>query len=458
LNFKFNHFDATRGSINPNRRRLQIKQWFQSCRSATLALFDDVDADTFCRQVHPDFSPVGWHLGHIIYTESLWLLERCAGLPAQFPEYHRLFAQDGLPKTERQHLPCLDDILDYEQAIRRQVFAYLDTAPIDRQEQLWRFLLQHESQHNETITLVLQLQRWRRGWGLGIRHQTTEIATDNFGLGQSIDGFSHLGLGLAAMPRADSAEKSQTHVDAALIHVPAGAFAMGDQTLDALDNESPAYEVWVDEFWIDRYPVTCADYERFIASGGYQNAEWWTEEGWRWLQTHPVAKPLYWSDSPEWANHPVCGVSWYEADAYARFVGKRLPTEAEWEKAARWQPDHDSSAIYPWGDALPTSQHCNHDHWIGHTTPVDAYPKGRSAVGCDDMLGNVWEWTADWFRGYPQFTPYPYVGYSQAYFDDCHKVLRGGSWATRPWGLRCTFRNWYHPDVRQIFAGFRCAV
>jgi formylglycine-generating enzyme required for sulfatase activity len=150
-------------------------------------------------------------------------------------------------------------------------------------------------------------------------------------------------------------------------------------------------------------------------------------------------------------------VNWYEADAYARFVGKRLPTEAEWEKAARWNPQTGHGTTYPWGDALPTAQHCNHDHWIGHTTPVDAYPAGQSAVGCYDLLGNVWEWTSSPFQGYLGFKPYPYAGYSQAYFDGQHKVLRGSSWTTRPWTLRSTFRNWYHPHVRQVLAGFRCA-
>ncbi len=458
MNSRFDHFDTTHDLISPSRRRLQIKQWFQSCRSATLALIDDVDAETFCRQAHPDFSPVGWHLGHIIYTEALWVLERCANLPPQFPAYHRLFAQDGLPKDERQNLPTLADILHYGQKVRSHVFTYLDSAPIDHQENLWRFLLQHESQHSEIIALVLQLQRWRRGWGLGIRHQQSEMPIEDPGVAQGDGSAASARYRYLHSKQAASNPRDPVHTSTALVHVPAGAFEMGQDSLDALDNESPIHLVSVPEFWIDRYPVTCADYQVFMASGGYQTADWWSEAGWRWLQTHPVAKPLYWSDSPEWADHPVCGVSWYEADAYARFAGKRLPTEAEWEKAARWQPNQSSCTTYPWGDALPTSQHCNHDHWIGHTTPVDAYPKGRSALGCDDMLGNVWEWTADWFQGYPRFKPYPYAGYSQTYFDGRHKVLRGGSWATRPWSLRSTFRNWYHPDVRQIFAGFRCAV
>ncbi|MCJ8280089.1 MAG: formylglycine-generating enzyme family protein, partial [Rivularia sp. ALOHA_DT_140] len=148
----------------------------------------------------------------------------------------------------------------------------------------------------------------------------------------------------------------------------------------------------------------------------------------------------------------------YEAEAYAKFVGKRLPTEAEWEKAASWDEESKSRRIYPWGDKKPTSEYCNHNNIHNQTTPVNAYPLGQSAYGLYDTLGNVWEWTTSWFDAYQGFQHYPYKGYSQVYFDNQHKVLKGGSWATRPWALRSSFRNWYHPGVRQMFAGFRCAV
>ncbi|MGJ3248652.1 MAG: ergothioneine biosynthesis protein EgtB [Elainellaceae cyanobacterium] len=448
MNFASNHFEGVShpsspsNSLSRNRRRLQIKQWFQSCRSATLALFDDVDSASFCYQAHPDFSPVGWHLGHIVYTEALWILERCAGLSQPFPDYGRLFAQDGLPKSERQNLPSFSEIYAYAQVVRDQVFRYLAIAPIDRQEKLWRFLLQHESQHGETIALVLQLQQWRRNRSAGIRDWSLD---------------ANLQLTSCFVTSSSDLSPRTPTPPSTMVFVPASPFTLGNDSLDALDNEHPCQTVDVDAVWIDRYPVTCADYRAFIEAGGYQTSEWWSEAGWSWLQQCPVSHPLYWSDSPDWDTHPVCGVSWYEADAYARFVGKRLPTEAEWEKAARWNPQTGLSTTYPWGEALPTSQHCNHDHWIGHTTPVDAYPAGQSAVGCYDLLGNVWEWTSSTFQGYLGFKPYPYAGYSQAYFDGQHKVLRGSSWTTRPWTLRSTFRNWYHPHVRQVLAGFRCA-
>lgn len=398
--------------------KTEIRQDFQECREKTLDLVANIDEHRFCQQIHPDFSPVGWHLGHIAYTEAYWILERCAGLSPQFPQYHQLFAADGLPKAQRQQLPRLADILDYLHTIRTQVFTYLETAPLIHQERLWRWLVQHETQHNETMTFILQL---------------FEKNSLSFSLNLA-----------ASLPETP------------MVLIPKGEFLMGSNTIDAMDNERPQHRVMLDSYAIDIYPVTCQQYRQFIISGGYQQQKWWSEEGWKWLQDNPVSHPLYWSNSSDWNDHPVCGVSYYEAEAYANFVGKRLPTEAEWEKAASWQEYHQTQRKYPWGSQKPNAKLANYNLTVGHTTPVTAYPLGQSAYGCYDMLGNVWEWTRSWFEGYERFAPYPYIGYSQAYFDQKHRVLRGGSYATRPWGLRNSFRNWYHPWVRQILAGFRC--
>ncbi|ARV59893.1 hypothetical protein BZZ01_15780 [Nostocales cyanobacterium HT-58-2] len=419
----------------------RIFHTFHQCRAKTLTLFEGIDDATFCSQAHPDFSPVGWHLGHIAYTESLWLLERSAGLPCLFPRYRKLFAADGLPKSERVRLPNLEEIRYYLDTVRERVLHYLEVADLAQQERLWRFILQHESQHSEIITFILELgkqekgDRGTRGWG------DTERTNERFSVSPLLK-FS----------------ASSHHHRSEMIQIPAGEFEMGDGSVDALDNEQPVQQVYLKTYWIDRYPVTCGQYRAFMEAGGYQNSRWWSEAGWKWLQTEQITQPLYWYENSMWENHPVCGVSWYEAEAYSRFVGKRLPTEAEWEKAASWDAQANFRRIYPWGNEELTPQLCNHNHFIGTTTPVNAFPAGQSAYGLCDVLGNVWEWTASWFDGYPGFQSYPYVGYSQVYFDQQHRVLKGGSWATRPWALRCSFRNWYHPGVRQILAGFRCAV
>ncbi|MDM9379790.1 ergothioneine biosynthesis protein EgtB [Chlorogloeopsis sp. ULAP01] len=398
---------------------------FIQCRTKTLSLFETMDEATFCCQPHHDFSPVGWHLGHIVYTESLWILERSARLPCMFPQYRKLFAADGLPKSERVKLPNLEEIRYYLDTVRDKVLNYLEIADLEAEESLWRFLLQHESQHSEIICFVLEMCK---------RQQS------------SIKQFPYTPTLL--YPCTPPVE---------MIQIPSGEFEMGNDSPDALDNERPAHRVYLDTYLIDRYPVTCADYQVFMEAGGYNNPQWWSKAGWEWLQTQKVMQPLYWCDNPAFDSHPVCGVSWYEAQAYSRFVGKRLPTEAEWEKAVVWDAKANHRRTYPWGDEEPKPKYCNHDTEIGKTTSVDAYSSGQSAYGLYDTLGNVWEWTATWFDGYEGFQYYPYIGYSQVYFDHQHRVLKGGSWATRPWALRGSFRNWYHPGVRQILAGFRCA-
>ena len=439
LKSKYSKFSDKLGEDVPSVHRLTkeaikeaIFNAFGESRTKTLTLFEGMDEATFRYQAHPDFSPVGWHLGHIAYTESLWLLEHCAGSPCLFPQYRKLFAADGLRKSERVNLPSFEEVYHYLETVRSRVLEYLEVADLEQQERLWRFLIQHESQHSETIAFIKHL-----------------IANQNFNNLTSM--LSSCQQNIKNICDVDTLISPET------IEIPAGEFERGCDRLDCLDNECPANTVYLGTYEIDKYPVTCGHYRQFMEAGGYQNPQWWSEEGWQWLRTQGVTQPLYWQDESIWDNHPVCGVSYYEAAAYAIFVGKRLPTEAEWEKAARWDAKAKYSRIYPWGDRTPTQRDCNYDTLINKTTPVQAYPSGQSAYGLYDTLGNVWEWTATWFHGYEGFETYPYVGYSTNYFDRQHRVLKGGSWATRPWVLRCSFRNWYHPSVRQILAGFRCA-
>jgi ergothioneine biosynthesis protein EgtB len=381
-------------------------------RSHTLDLLAQIDDSLFFQQVHPEFSPIGWHFGHIAFTEAYWL-EQLANLSFGFLEAdQQLFAADGLPKQERQNLPPVEAIEEYLETTRRQTLNYLATAPVAQQERLWRWLIQHESQHCETISFLWQL------------HQQRHLDIASFNTYSSIS--------------AENAVATTINVTE-MLKVEGGEFTIGSNAVDALDNERPAHQIYLNTYWIDRHPVTCKQYSQFITAGGYQQRKYWSEAGWQWLQQYPVNQPLYWSNHVDWLDHPVSGVSYYEAAAYANFVQKRLPTEAEWEKAA-----------------LGASLNSNHTRLIGHTSPVNTYSE-VSQYGCQDMLGNVWEWTASWFDGYPKFTAYPYAGYSEVYFDGQHRVLRGGSWATNSVSLRTSFRNWYHPEVRQIFAGFRCA-
>ena len=425
--------------VSISSRRKLISQALHQCRQKTLDLLTEIDTTTFVKQAHPDFSPIGWHFGHIAFTEAYWILEYLQSRSPLFSQYQSLFAADGLPKAERQNLPSLGFIKDYLAVVRNEVNEYLKIAPLETEERLWWWLIQHESQHNEIITFIEQLH---------LRHQNLTSGAIDF-------SSAEFELNVASLEQKPG--QNIPNLDK-MVKVEAGEFIMGSDAIYAQDNERSAHKLYLDTYWIDPYPVTCQQYREFILAGGYQNQHYWSEIGWQWLQTNPVSHPVYWSNSPEWDNHPVCGVSYYEAYAYAKFVGKRLPTEAEWAKAAGDRDrDLDNQSINSI-ETFPEPLCCNHDRLIGHTTPVNAYPANQSQYGCYDMLGNVWEWTASWFVGYKGFENYPYVGYSQAYFDLQHRVLRGGSWATRTWVLRASFRNWYNPWVREILAGFRCAV
>ena len=399
-------------SVLTQSPKTAIAQALTECRDLTLQLVTGISDRTLTQQSHADFSPIGWHLGHIAFTEAYWL-EQLAQQPPSNPEYHKLFAADGLPKAQRQNLPSLDAIEDYLATVRAKIIDYLQIAPIETQQRLWWWLVQHESQHNETIAFVKQLHRMRE------RKLSLNLDTNN-----------------------------PDFIKPVMVKIAAGEFVMGSDEIKAQDNERPAHLVYLEDYYIDAYPVTCGQYRQFIIAGGYQNSQYWSQQGWQWLQENAIFQPLYWSDASQYRNHPVYGVSYYEAEAYANFVGKKLPTEAQWEKAAQFKSLHRNK--------IDVEIPGNHSNSIGHTTPVNTYPEAQTIWGCYDLLGNVWEWTNSRFAGYAGFSSYPYKGYSEVYFDDQHYILKGGSYATHSWVLRNSFRNWYHPWVREIFAGFRC--
>jgi iron(II)-dependent oxidoreductase len=237
------------------------------------------------------------------------------------------------------------------------------------------------------------------------------------------------------------------------------------------DNEKWAHDVEVAPFRIARTPVTNGEFAGFVADGGYRRPELWSREGWTWRDECGANAPVYWrQEGKEWLHRrydrweplrpdaPVIHVNWFESDAYCRWAARRLPSEAEWECAAATAPNSiDRKRHYPWGDAPPSAAVANFYGAVGGCAAVTAFAKGDSAWGCRQMFGNVWEWTADWFGPYPGFVPDPYKEYSAPWFGN-HKVLRGGCFATRANLLRNTWRNFYTPDRRDVFAGFRtCA-
>jgi len=244
-----------------------------------------------------------------------------------------------------------------------------------------------------------------------------------------------------------------------------GAFPPGKFVFD---NEKWAHAVQLRPFAIARCAVTNGQFADFVNDGGYRRREWWSDEGWEWRQREAAGQPVYWipQENGKWlhrfydrilplpASHPVIHVNWYEAEAFCRWAGRRLPTEAEWELASSGL----NKSAYPWGGDPPAPQQAHLDACSLGCVPVSDRAAGDSALGARQMIGNVWEWTATDFLPYPGFVIDPYKEYSQPWFGRERKVLRGGCWVTRSRLIRNTWRNYFPKDRRDIFAGFRtCA-
>jgi iron(II)-dependent oxidoreductase len=255
-----------------------------------------------------------------------------------------------------------------------------------------------------------------------------------------------------------------------LVEVAAGPATIGaGEDGFAYDNERPRHTVDLAAFAIGRTPVSNATWLSFAEGGGYERREWWTDEGWAWKEEYDITRPLAWTAdlAAEWRlgslaplapDRPVVHVSWFEADAFARAHGARLPTEFEWEKAATWDQGNGTADAYPWGEpATVPGVHANVDQLGLGTHRAGRYVEGASAYGLLGTIGDVWEWTASDFTGYPWFSAHPYREYSEVFFGSDYKVLRGGSWATRARVIGPTFRNWDYPQRRQIFSGLRIA-
>lgn len=429
-------------STRSSRRETDLRRLLQRVRSHTFDLLDALDERQATEQHSPLMSPLVWDVCHIAAFEELWLHHNLRGPAARIdptvdPDLHPRPTRGALV------LPTVDDAVERLIRTRRTTLGDLGVADTAFAKELvhggyvYRMVAQHEAQHQETMLQAIQLRT-----DAPIAPAFTEPAP--------------------ARPDA---------FPSGMVHVPAGAFHMGtsDRTV-AYDNERPAHPVELEAFDIDATPVTNGAYLAFIEAGGYRDPQWWTPEGWAWVAAEQAEAPLFWQrDGLGWSRRvfsehvgldlkrPVIHVSWYEADAYARWAGKRLPTEAEWEKAAAWDGARRTPRTWPWGETPPGANHGNLGQRHLMTTPVGSFPDGKSFYGCHQMLGDVWEWTSSWFDGYPGFEAWPYPEYSEAFFGETYRVLRGASFATRTVAARNTFRNWDLPQRRQIFAGFRCA-
>lgn len=411
-------------------------------RNRSLLLTDCLDDTELIAAHSPLMSPLVWDLAHIGNQEELWLVRDVGGREPVRRDIDELYDAFKHSRSSRPDLPLLDprQARHYIRTVRGKVWDVLAAStfsgsPLELNGFAFGMIAQHEQQHAETM-----------------------LATHQLRSGPAV---------LVAEPPPSVRRKPL--LDEVII--PSGTFVMGtDDEPWALDNERTAHQVYLTEYAIDRFPVTNGQYIEFIDDGGYSRPELWSREGWRHRIDAKLQAPLFWErdgsrwwqrvfgiDKPVALRRPVVHVSYYEAQAYATWAGKRLPTEAEWEKAARWDPESGRSRKFPWGDALPDENRAN----LGqrHLSPADAgaYPDGASAHGVQQLIGDVWEWTSSGFHPYPGFQAFPYREYSEVFFGGDYKVLRGGSFGTDSVAARGTFRNWDHPIRRQIFSGFRCA-
>jgi iron(II)-dependent oxidoreductase len=419
-------------------------------RLRTLALTDCLDENDLVSQHSPLMSPLVWDLAHVGNQEDIWLVRAAAGRPGVRPDLDGIYDAFQHPRSSRPELPLLrpDQARRYIAEVRDRALHLLADAPAAESEDplladgfVLGMVAQHEQQHDETMLATHQL---RKG-AAALRAPAPPAAPAD----------------VLRLPRE--------------VLIPGGAFTMGTNTDPwALDNERPAHEVDVPAFYLDTTPVTNEAYQAFIADGGYDDPRWWTEAGWAHRCHAGLEAPLFWTRDgavsgggwlrrrfgvvePVPPQEPVVHVSWYEADAYARWAGRRLPTEAEWEKAARHDPASGRSRRYPWGDADPGPEHANLGQRHLQPAAAGAYPEGRSAYGVRQLIGDVWEWTSSDFQPYPGFVAFPYKEYSEVFFGPEYKVLRGGAFGVDPVACRGTFRNWDYPIRRQIFSGFRTA-
>jgi iron(II)-dependent oxidoreductase len=402
--------------------RERVARELERSRARSAVLTDAVDEDDLIKQHSPLMSPLVWDLAHIGNQEELWLVRDVGGREPVRQDIDHLYDAFKHARKDRPTLPLLGprEARAYVATVRDKALDVLDKIPLAGRrltEDGFAFgmIVQHEQQHDETMLATHQL---RSG---------------------------------AAVLSAQPPPAARARV-AGEVLVPAGPFTMGTSSEPwALDNERPAHVVDLPAYFIDAAPVTNAQYAAFVDEGGGAEPLHWTRDPGGWLATE------FGRTAPIVPDAPVVHVSFHEARAYAAWAGRRLPTEAEWEKAARHDPATGRSRRYPWGDADPGPEHANLGQRHLCPAPVGAYPAGASPLGVHQLIGDVWEWVDSDFTGYPGFSAFPYREYSEVFFGPEYKVLRGGSFGTDPSACRGTFRNWDYPIRRQIFSGLRTA-
>ncbi len=441
--------------MGSNSTIIHVIEALREARRRTLALVADLTDEQMMGSRLEIVNPLLWEIGHVAWFQEYWALRHLNGLSPILPNGDALYDSAKVAHETRWDipLPSRTQTLAYLQDVLDRI---IDRGPAkDADGKAAYFLtlgLFHEDMHDEAF---------------GYTRQTLGYPKPSF----------H-SVGDTPQSTENSATQGSLAAQSGDTQIPGGRFLLGsvpDRPF-VFDNEMNRHEVEVKPFSISKTAVTNAEFAEFVDGRGYERREFWSDAGWRWRESVSAEHPVYWQrESNEWFRRnfdqigpledylPVLHVNWYEADAFCRWARRRLPSEAEWEMAASAEPTTDGRVIseherrFPWGVEAPKANRANLDWRAGGCIDVRALAEGDSAFGCRQMIGNVWEWTASDFNPYPGFVPGPYKEYSAPWFGN-HKVLRGGCWATRSRLIHSRYRNFYTPDRRDVWAGFRtCA-
>ncbi|WP_116040827.1 selenoneine synthase SenA [Amycolatopsis palatopharyngis] len=417
--------------------------WAVDAANRVVELVDDLTDEQMIGPLLPTVNPLIWEIGHIAWFQEIFVLRRACGHEPILPFADAIYDSGAIPHDTRWRLilPSREETVSYVRTVAERVAdAVLTRDATDVARHFARYTVHHHDTHTEALTYTLQT--------LGLPLPKLAGLTDS-----------------AVATPIEQAEVA--HGD---VQLGGGTFVQGALLADpfAYDNEKWAHPVRVEPFAMARSAVTQAEFAEFVEAGGYRTPSVWSDGG-AWLTETGAAHPLYWRRAADgrWQRRhfdrwvdlepdlPVSNVCWWEADAFARWAGRRLPSESEWEFAATTKQPR---TAYPWGRALPEPDQAATDWRSRGPVPVSACAAGDTPEGVRQLFGNVWEWTASDFLGYPNFERDAYHENSEQFFG-ARKVLRGGSWATRGRYLRSTLRNYFIPERRDVFAGFRtCAL
>src|SRR5258705_6511580 len=448
------------------RNTFSIVDLYKQVRARTMEIVAPLEIEDYVIQTADFMSPPRWHIGHTSWFFETVLQAHKTGYRVYsedflfyFNSYYEGFgARIERPKRGTKSRPTVKATVTYRNHIDDEMLSFLDSIDELRNAEnvlsLVRLGLEHEMQHQELLVYDIKhllCDQFDAPLKVALRS-----AGRVEGMAEVEGGLFWLGY---ASPRARNAEAEQS----------------GDESPHskefAFDNEKPAHQVFLQDFAIEKALVSNGKFLEFIQDGGYKNFRWWFSEGWETVNREQWRAPLYWElHDEEWMirdfsgldtaasrkDDPVSHVSYFEASAFAKWAGKSLPTEGEWEKAACYDAERKVQNLFPWGDADPNSANSNlFENGFWSVAPVGSFPNAANRYGCQQMIGDVWEWTTSDYVPYPGFKS-EFDEYNDKWFVN-QKVLRGGSFATPQLHIRSTYRNFFHAHERWMVSGFRCA-